>query len=83
MTAYTSQTLTKLGQLCTSLWDSQSQPVVIQPGIKPGSVVMPPALQHSGAKLNKRCAWSFVVWLLRDNEPIRARTCEEYIVQWL
>uniref|UniRef100_A0A4W5L428 Modulator of VRAC current 1 n=1 Tax=Hucho hucho TaxID=62062 RepID=A0A4W5L428_9TELE len=25
-----------LGQLCAALWDSQSQPVVIQPGFKPG-----------------------------------------------
>ena len=46
MTAYPSQTLTRttLGQLCATLWDSQSRLVVIQPGIKPGSVVTPLAL---------------------------------------
>ena len=47
-----------LGQLCATLWDSQSQPVVKQPGIKPGSVVMPEMqcprpLRHSGAQLVK------------------------------
>ena len=30
-----------LGQLCAAQWDSQSQPVVIQPGFKPGAVVTP------------------------------------------
>jgi hypothetical protein len=45
MTAYPGQTLTTLGQLCVTPWDSQSQPVVIQPGIKPGSVVTPLALR--------------------------------------
>ena len=62
MKAYLSQTLTwtKLGQLCASLWDSQSRLVVIKPGIEPGTVVMPLALRcteiqclrplhHSGA----------------------------------
>uniref|UniRef100_A0A8C8H0A2 Uncharacterized protein n=1 Tax=Oncorhynchus tshawytscha TaxID=74940 RepID=A0A8C8H0A2_ONCTS len=29
-----------LGQLCSALWYSKSRPVVIQPGIKTGSVVM-------------------------------------------
>jgi hypothetical protein len=47
MTAYPGQTLTTLGQLCTTLWDSQSRPVVIQPGIEPGSIVMPIALRCS------------------------------------
>ena len=49
MTAYPGQTLTRapLGQLCTSLWDSQSRPVVIQPGIDPGPVVTPLALRCS------------------------------------
>ena len=34
MTAYPDQTLTRttLGQLCVALWDSQSQPDVMQPG---------------------------------------------------
>ena len=36
MTAYSSQTQTTLGQLCTALWDSLSQPVVIEPGFEPG-----------------------------------------------
>ena len=53
MMAYPSQTLTSLGQLCTALWDSQSQPVVIQPGIEPGPVVTPLVLRCSA--LN-RCA---------------------------
>jgi hypothetical protein len=47
MTAYRSQTQTTLGQLCTSLWDSQSRPVAILPGIEPGSVVTPLALRCS------------------------------------
>ena len=47
MTAYPNLTLTTLGQLCVALWDSQSLPVVIQPGIEPGSVVIPLALRCS------------------------------------
>ena len=49
MTAYPGQILiqTTLGQLCAALWLSQSQPVVIQPGIGPGSVVTPLALRCS------------------------------------
>jgi hypothetical protein len=49
MTAYAGQTLTRatLGQLCAALWDSQSRPVGIQPGIEPGSVVTPLALRCS------------------------------------
>ena len=49
MTAYSGQILnqTLLGQLCSALWDSQSQPVGIQPGIKPRSVVTPLALTCS------------------------------------
>ena len=55
MMAYPGQTLTwtMLGQLCTALWDSQSRLVVIQPGIKPGSVVKPLALRCSALD---RCA---------------------------
>ena len=47
MTAYPSQTRMTLGQLCTTLWDPQSQLVVIQPRIEPGSEVMPLALRCS------------------------------------
>ena len=36
MTAYTGQTRMTLGQLCAALWDSQSHPDLIQPGIEPG-----------------------------------------------
>ena len=36
-----------LGQLCAALWDSQSWPDVIQPGIKPGTVVTPLSLRCS------------------------------------
>ena len=48
MTAYPGQTLTRtmLGQLCAALWDSQSQP-----GIEPGSEVMPLALRCSALGL--------------------------------
>ena len=42
-----------LGQLCNALWDSRSRPVVIQPGIEPGSVVTPLALRCSAYD---RCA---------------------------
>jgi hypothetical protein len=47
MTAYPGQTLTRttLGKLCAALLDSQPRPVVIQPGIEPGSVVTPLALR--------------------------------------
>ena len=47
MTAYPDQTLTRtmLGQLCSVLRDSQSRPLVIQPGFEPGSVVTPLALE--------------------------------------
>ena len=42
-----------LGQLCAALWDSQARPVVIQPGIEPGSVVTSLALRCSALD---RCA---------------------------
>uniref|UniRef100_A0A8C7LSZ9 phosphatidylinositol-3,4,5-trisphosphate 5-phosphatase n=1 Tax=Oncorhynchus mykiss TaxID=8022 RepID=A0A8C7LSZ9_ONCMY len=38
---------TTLGQMWTSLWDSQSQPDVMQPGFKPGTIVMLFALSCS------------------------------------
>ena len=41
MTAYLGQPRTMLGQLCAPLWESQSQPDVIQPGFEPGTVVTP------------------------------------------
>ena len=53
MTAYTGQTRTTLGRLCTALWDSQSRPDVIQPRFEPGTVVMPLALRCSALD---RCA---------------------------
>ena len=42
---------TTLGQLCATLWDSQSQPDVIQPGFEPGTVVTPLALRCSALDL--------------------------------
>ena len=56
MTAYSGLTRTTLGQLCTTLWDSQSHPVVIQPGIGP-DVVMPLALRCSALD---HCATRFI-----------------------
>ena len=47
MTAYPGQTRTTLGQLCAALWDSQSQPDVMQPGFEPGTAVMPLVLRCS------------------------------------
>jgi hypothetical protein len=47
MTANPGQTRMTLGQLCTALWDCQSQLVVIQPRIEPGSIVTPLALRCS------------------------------------
>ena len=44
-TAYTDQTRTTLGQMCTTLCDFQSQPGGIQPMIELGSIVMPQALR--------------------------------------
>jgi hypothetical protein len=61
MTAYPGQALTRttLGQLCASLWDFQSRPVVIQPGIEPGSVVKPGALRCSVSQigLSRTCPY--------------------------
>jgi hypothetical protein len=51
MTAYPSQTT--LGQLYTTLWEPQSQPDVILPGIEPLSVVTPLTLRCSALD---RCA---------------------------
>jgi hypothetical protein len=53
MTAYL---MTALDKMCTTLWDSQSQPAVIQPGIEPGSVVTPLALRCSA--LDHCATWS-------------------------
>ena len=39
MTAYPGKTRTPLDQLCTALWDSQSQPDVMQPGFEPETAV--------------------------------------------
>ena len=52
-------TWTTLGQLCTALWDSQSRPVVIQPGNEPGSVVTPLALRSSA--LDHCATWEHLV----------------------
>ena len=53
MTAYPGQTRTTLGQVYHALWDSHSQPDVIQPGFEPGTVVTPLALRCSALD---RCA---------------------------
>ena len=57
MTDYPGQALTwtTLGQLCAALWDSQSQPVLIQPGIEPGLVLTPLTLRETAAPLNTVC----------------------------
>jgi hypothetical protein len=70
MTADPGKTWTTLGQLCATLWDSRSQPVVIQPGIEPWTVVTPPApptqcirLQchlGDGSTLVKMTEWSYL-----------------------
>ena len=70
MMAYPGQTLTTAGQLYTALWDSQSQPVVIQPGIEPGSVVMPLALRCSALD---RCATREPHAYIADIEVVRKR----------
>jgi hypothetical protein len=66
MTAYSGQTQTTLGQLCSTLWNSQWQPVVIQPEIKPGSVVTPLALRcitlHHCATQEPKTTPSFLNW---------------------
>ena len=62
MTTNTGQTLTSttLRHLCAALWDSWSQPVVIQPGIEPGSVLTPlRPLCHLGMTLQ---AWHTCIW---------------------
>jgi hypothetical protein len=51
MTVYPGQTRTTLGQLCAALWDSQSQPDVIQPGFESGTVVTPLVLRSSALDL--------------------------------
>jgi hypothetical protein len=57
-------------QLCAALLDSQSRPVVIQPGIKPGSVVMALALSCSALD---RCA---------TREPTNNRQVKEVFRCW-
>jgi hypothetical protein len=47
MTAYPSQKQTTIGQMCSTLWHSQSQPDVTQPGFELGTVVTPLALSYS------------------------------------
>ena len=66
--AYPGQTLTwtTLGQLCAALWDSQSRPVVIQPGIEPGSLVAPLALRCSALD---RCSTQELSRLLPKSVP--------------
>ena len=44
---YNDGTRTTLGQLCTALWDSQSQPDMVQPGIEPGTILTPFSLRCS------------------------------------
>ena len=66
MTAYHGQTLTRkrLCQLCAVVWDFKSWPVVIQPGIEPGSVVIPLALGHSALdRCSTQESKSFTVYL--------------------
>ena len=53
MTAYLGQNRKTLGQLCATLWDSQSRPNVMQPGFEPGTAVTPLALRCSASD---RCA---------------------------
>ena len=62
-------TLMTLGQVCATLLDSQSRLVVIQPGIKPGSVVTPLAPRCSALD---RCA---------TQEPYSETHCE-YRLWW-
>ena len=53
MTAYPGQTWTTLGQLCATLWDSQSRSDVMQTGFEPDTVLTPLALRCS---VLDRCA---------------------------
>ena len=74
MTAYPSQTLTQttLGLLCTALWDSQSQLVVIQPGIEPGFAEMPLALRCSALDRCTTQEPDMVITMSVSWGPIRA-----------
>ena len=77
MMAYPGQTLsqTTLSQFSAALWDSQSRPVVIQPGIQPESVVTPLALRCSALD---RCAtrerkirsFHYINWAWTFSTPI-------------
>ncbi|KAM9437983.1 dolichyldiphosphatase 1-like isoform 2-T2 [Salvelinus alpinus] len=58
-------------QLCATLWDSQSRPVVIKPGIEPGSVVM--ALRCSA--LDRCATWE----PLPSVQIVLQRDCLYYI----
>ena len=74
MTAYPGQTQTRttLGQLCAALWDSQSRPVVIQPGIEPGSIVTPLVLRCSALGPSySRLIWHCHMLLRFDLTPYR------------
>jgi hypothetical protein len=82
MLAYPGQTLTRttLGQLFATLWDSQSRLVVIQPGIEPGSVVMPLAL---GCSALDHCATGepqiYVIHIILSTAMLSAVSCSQ---QW-
>ena len=74
MTAYPGQTRTTLGQLCATLWDSQSRPDVIQPGFKPGTVVTPLALRCSASDQSNQsyCSYKWfdvILSVANDLEP--------------
>ena len=61
MTAYQGQTRLALGQSCAALFDSHSQPDVMQPGFEPGTAVMPLALKRS---VLDRC-------VTRESKPVQ------------
>ena len=56
-----------LDQLCATLWDSQSQLVVKQPGIKPVSIGTPLALRCS---FLDRCASQVLVLVVAYRFPL-------------
>ena len=62
MTAYPSQTQMTLDQLCTTLWDSQSQSDVIQSGIEPGTVATPLALWWTA--LDRCATWETFMYTI-------------------
>ena len=68
-------TRTTLGQLCAASWVSRLRLAVTQPGIEPGSVVMPQALDHCASLEANMLCWlgehELSLWRVRFSQRLR------------